>query len=207
MAGLDAPTNDMPLWALQDSNTRSGAGTWRCKECHGWDYQGAEGAYGSGSHFTGFPGVFDAQDESVADLLAKLTGATYPNHDFSVLSDADLADLVSFLQDGQLDVSPFIDAETKAAVGGDGPHGEALYESRCAACHGADGRTLNFGDEAGPEYVGTIASDNPWEFLHKVRNGQPGSSPAMPAVIDLGWSTQDMVDVLTYAQDLPTDAP
>src|SRR5680860_1572250 len=97
----------MPVWARQDSNTRSGADTWRCKECHGWDYQGAEGAYGSGSsHFTGLPGVFGAQDESVADLLAKLTGMTDPDHDFSVLSDADLADLVSFLQEGRLDVSP-----------------------------------------------------------------------------------------------------
>ena len=25
-----------------------------------------------------------------------------------------------------------------------------------------------------PEWVGTIAVDNPWEFMHKVRVGQPG---------------------------------
>jgi len=38
-----------PLWATQSSNTRSGKDTWRCKECHGWDYMGVDGAYGSGS--------------------------------------------------------------------------------------------------------------------------------------------------------------
>ena len=32
------PTEDNPLWALQTTNTRSGSTTWRCKECHGWDY-------------------------------------------------------------------------------------------------------------------------------------------------------------------------
>ncbi|MFV1859618.1 MAG: hypothetical protein ACC647_09750, partial [Anaerolineales bacterium] len=60
-AGVDEPSGDNPLWARQDTNTRTDTATWRCKECHGWDYQGAEGAYGSGSHFTGFPGILSAQ--------------------------------------------------------------------------------------------------------------------------------------------------
>ncbi|MDH5615478.1 MAG: hypothetical protein OEY62_02950, partial [Acidimicrobiia bacterium] len=38
---LDAPADDNPLWASQTTNERSGADTWRCKECHGWDYKGA----------------------------------------------------------------------------------------------------------------------------------------------------------------------
>jgi len=33
------------------------ASTWRCKECHGWDYKGKDGAYGKGSHFTGIPEI------------------------------------------------------------------------------------------------------------------------------------------------------
>ena len=36
---------------------RTGSSTWRCKECHGWDYKGADGAYGKGSHYTGIKGV------------------------------------------------------------------------------------------------------------------------------------------------------
>src|SRR3989304_10438538 len=55
--GTEAPAADQPLWATQTTNTRSGGDTWRCKECHGWDYKGKDGAYGSGSHLTGFFGV------------------------------------------------------------------------------------------------------------------------------------------------------
>lgn len=204
-AGLDEPSDDMPIWARQETNTRSGGDTWRCKECHGWDYQGAEGAYGSGSHFTGFPGVFDAQAKSVDDLLAQLSGEVDPEHDFSVMGEASLTDLVTFLQEGQVDVAPLIDSDTNAAIGGDATHGDDLFSTVCVACHGADGRTINFGDEEEPEYVGTIAADNPWEFIHKVRAGQPGTG--MPSAIDSGWSLQDVVDVLSHAQTLPTEAP
>jgi len=204
-AGLDEPTGDMPMWARQDSNTRTGADTWRCKECHGWDYRGAEGAYDSGSHFTGFPGVFDAQTKPFDELMALLTGDVDPEHDFSVVGESEFTDLVSFLQAGLIDLTPLVDAETKAAVGGDAGHGEELYASSCAACHGADGSALNFGSEDEPEYVGTLAADNPWEFIHKVRVGQPGV--AMPAAVDSGWSSQDLVDLLSYAQTLPTEAP
>jgi len=204
-AGLDEPVGDNPIWARQDTNTRDGSSTWRCKECHGWDYSGAEGAYGSGSHFTGFPGILGAADKSAEDLIAQLTGALDPEHDFSALAEADLTDLVAFIQEGLVEVAPFIDSETKAAIGGDAGNGETLYAAACAACHGEDGRTLNFGSDDDPDYVGSVALANPWEFIHKVRAGQPGSS--MPSGIDLGWSLQDVIDVLTFAQSLPTEAP
>jgi thiosulfate dehydrogenase len=62
---------------------------------------------------------------------------------------------------------------------------------------------LNFGSAAEPEYVGTIALDNPWEFLHKVRFGQPGA--AMPSGLELQWSIQDTLDVLSHSQTLPKE--
>jgi len=62
---------------------------------------------------------------------------------------------------------------------------------------------LNFGSEKEPEYVGTIAKDNPQEFLHKIRVGQAGSQPAMPAALVLGWTVSQVVDVLAYSQTLP----
>lgn len=205
VVGIDAPEDDNPIWARQDTNTRSGSDTWRCKECHGWDYMGAAGAYGSGSHYTGFPGVLGAQDKSFEELFAMLTGGVDPEHDYSAMGESALNDLVAFLQEGLMDVSSLIDSETKAAIGGDAANGGDLYATTCAVCHGEDGRMINFGDEEEPEYVGTIALDNPWEFLHKIRAGQPGT--AMPSSIDLGWILQNLVDLLLYAQSLPTEAP
>ena len=43
--------------AYPDAGRKKGATTWRCKECHGWDYKGKDGAYGQGSHFTGIRGL------------------------------------------------------------------------------------------------------------------------------------------------------
>lgn len=204
VAGVDEPSSDQPLWASQSTNTRSGGDTWRCKECHGWDYKGADGAYGSGSHFTGFPGVFDVQSEPVETIAAFINGSANSDHDFSEMGDENINDLATFLKFNLIDVSPLINSETKEATGGDTSNGENLYAS-CAGCHGEDGRLLNFGDEDEPEYVGTIALDNPWEFLHKVRAGQPGT--AMPAALDADWSMDDLLDLLAFAQTLPTEAP
>ncbi len=203
-AGVDKPGSDQPLWASQTTNTRSGSDTWRCKECHGWDYLGAAGAYGSGSHFTGFPGVSEVGSKSFDDIVAILSGGTNPDHDFSAMGEDGIRDLVTFLQSGLVDYKPLIDSGTKTAIGGDATHGNELFKT-CSACHGEDGRTLNFGSDTEPEYVGTIALDNPWEFLHKVRSGQPGTG--MPAAMDGDWSMQDLVDLLAFAQTLPVVAP
>ncbi len=202
--GVKAPVGDHPLWALQTTNKRKGDDTWRCKECHGWDYRGKDGAYGSGSHKTGFPGVMAAQAKSVDQLKAILKGSTNPKHNFaSALDDAALTNLATFLKHGLVDLAPAIDAKAKKPVKADMARGKQLAVV-CTACHGPDGTKLNFGKPEEPEYVGTIAADNPWEFQHKVRVGQPGSNPPMPAGVELGWSLQDVLDILAYSQTLPT---
>ena len=48
-----------------------------------------------------------------------------------------------------------------------------------------------------------MANENPQQFLHKTWVGQPGSDPAMPSALVVGWSIQQVVDVLAYAQTLP----
>jgi thiosulfate dehydrogenase len=198
--GVDAPDSDHPLWSTQSTNTRSGADTWRCKECHGWDYMGVDGAYGGGSHMTGFTGVYGAAGLSAEELTAWLDGSTKTEHDFSAYLDADaIAALVAFLQKGTVDMSTYINYDDKTAIG-DADVGQTLYDGTCAACHGSDGTMLNFGDAADPEYLGDLGRGNPWETLHKAAFGHPGSM--MPSGLNLGWTWQDLADVLAYVQAL-----
>ena len=201
--GVEAPATDQPLFATQTTNTRTGADTWRCKECHGWDYKGVEGAYGSGSHQTGFKGVLDAAAMSAEDLTAWLDGTNNPDHNFvgeGMLGDAQVEMMVAFLQSAKTDTSAFINADG-AITGGDPDRGKLVFEFYCATCHGEDGSALNFGNDEEPEFVGTVAADNPWEFIHKVNYGQPDA--IMPSGINMEWTLQDIIDLLTYAQSLP----
>src|SRR3990172_2048692 len=70
--GAKEPKDNQPLWALQTTNKRKGSVSWRCKECHGWDYAGKDGAYGSGSRYTGFAGVWNAAHKKSVDELAPI---------------------------------------------------------------------------------------------------------------------------------------
>lgn len=177
---------------------QKGESTWRCKECHGWDYKGRDGAYGSGSHFTGIKGLRDmvgVPPEQIASILRDKTHA----YTESMLSNRAVASLSLFVSQGQVDVEPVIDRSTKKA-NGDPKRGARFFQSICAVCHGFDGRQINFDTPQDPEYIGTVASKNPWEALHKLRNGQPGVP--MPSLGVLAM--QDLLDILAYAQTLPT---
>lgn len=195
----EAPATDHPLWASRPdpaSNTRSGADTWRCKECHGWDYQGKDGAYGSGGHRTGIAGVLGTTmtPSEVVALLSDPGGHAYG----AVLGEQDLADLAVFIDQWTIDTSAYI-AENAAFIG-DPAAGEQTFAATCASCHGALGlNTTVVGGEPGFEdFPGLIASDNPPEFLHKIRFGQPGTAmpPQAPTPELLG-------DLGAFAQTLP----
>lgn len=197
--GLDEPTEDHPLWATQSTNERSGKDSWRCKECHGWDYQGADGAYGSGSHFTGFAGVIGAQGYSADEIIAWMDGTNNADHDFSpYFDDTAMEMMVAFLQNGTVDMSGFI--VDKAVVGGDTVQGGVLYGLGCSRCHGEDGTSLNFGSDDDPTYLGGLSWDNPWETFHKAYNGQPGEH--MTVGRDMGWTVEDITNILAFLQSL-----
>lgn len=168
---LPAPQGRHPAYPAAGKQT--GSATWRCKECHGWDYRGTDGAYGQGSHVTGIVGITRYAGRDDAAIVSILTNAT---HRFdTVVDDATLRRIADFVGRGQVDVGHRLDATTKR-VRGDATVGRAIFERECVVCHGAGGRALNFSDDPiAPEYVGTVAADNPWEALHKIRNGQPGS--------------------------------
>lgn len=204
--GVDAPAGNQPLWETQSTNTLSGADTWRCATCHGWDYQGKDGAYASGANNTGFSGVYTARTQSPAELIAVMKGETNPAHDFSPdLSEENLQALATFIQDGLTDDNQFIDLTTRRVLDGDAAHGEELYGAVCSQCHGADGATLQFRQQGQPIVLGTLADQDPWRFLHRTRFGLARVED-MKIGYDLGWSVQDGRDVLLYAQSLPGGA-
>jgi mono/diheme cytochrome c family protein len=176
---------------------KKGKSSWRCKECHGWDYIGKDGRYGSGSHFTGFDGILHTRGKTGQKLRGVLSGAA-PEHDFSPwLSPAQIRALTVFIREGLID---FREVENRLH-GSAGEGGKELYGKACASCHGGDGNDIDFKDTDGVQGVGWLANDNPQETLHKIRWVHPGSD--MPsAVIDLSLTDEETVAILRYARTL-----
>jgi Cytochrome C oxidase, cbb3-type, subunit III len=201
--GKEAPAGNMPIWGRQSTNSRSGADTWRCVECHGWDYKGVEGAYSSGSHYTGFPNISALVPQlSQQEIVDHLKGSKDPAHDFSkYMDDASLTALAYFLKNGLIDDAQYIDKVSLKVIGGDPAHGKQLYNQVCANCHGMDGMKIVFHSEGVDEYLGSVANRDPWRFLHRTRFGVAGVD--MPVAAKLGWTAEDGRDVLDYAQTLP----
>jgi thiosulfate dehydrogenase len=201
------PQGDHSLWKVQNTNKRTGYATYRCKECHGWDYKGKEGAYRKGSHYTGFQGVYgSSQSMSVTELKDVMKGVKNREHDFSrYLSEDDISDLSLFLKKGVIDLTTFINSNGLPA-GGDIKAGRDFYSRNCMLeCHGNDGTAINFKSKDSPEFIGTVANKNPWELIHKVRVGQPGTR--MSSGIINKWSYDDLLNVLSYARTLPKEQP
>jgi hypothetical protein len=200
--GKNAPDGNQPIWARQTTNTASGADTWRCISCHGWDYQGKDGAYRSGTNYTGFPGILAAsQSLSKQAIIDTLSGKNDSLHDFSqYMASSDLNDLADFLKNALIDDNQYIDLQTMDVIGGDIGNGNKLYTAVCAACHGEDGAKLKFRFEGVDAGLGTLAALDPWRFLHKTRYGTPGTPMPIGATANPPWTAQDGRDVLLYAQ-------
>ena len=212
---LPDPEGDHPLWKLQSTNKRTGNATWRCKECHGWDYKGKDGAYASGSHQTGFPGVLPSRSKSIEAIEAILKGAANAEHDFSgLLSDDSIHSIAVFIQKGTFDLQGYLDYSSKTPYTSDSEKGKEIYHTtKCYYCHGEDGGLLS---KYKDEYIGVIARTNPWEFIHKTRFGEPGEiMPAlkiklpseekrsrMPSGVGTGYDLQDMLNLLAYTKSL-----
>lgn len=205
VTGNAAPTGDHALYPT--FGAKAGADTWRCKECHGWDYIGKNGRYSSGSHYTGIKGLYPANKSLWLTFLALKNEHGYSSTD---LTDTDIWDLVKFYREGLMDISTVLNEE--GTFEGDAVSGGSLYDdgipgfasgvkstnSACASCHGADGTTeVVTGFDAFP---GFLANENPQEFLHKVRFGHPGA--IMPASEAIDGSLRDVADLAVYAQTL-----
>ncbi len=203
LADNDLPQGDQPLWETRDTNngnsTAESLDTWRCKECHGWDYKGKDGVYASGDHFTGFDGILDARDMKPEQLFCTIKAEK--DHDFGeyFADDQAILDLTAFILDdlnGMQDFDLIVNADL--SVNGDALSGQALYTDNCALCHNDDGKGEG-------EWLGDISMENPAEFGHKVMFGDPGA-PEMPVFGEGSRSVPaflldtEIADLLAYAQ-------
>ena len=190
---VDAPKEAHALYPADKAYAKKPDANWRCKECHGWDYQGRDGAYSSGKHASGIVGIAAAAGASADSIIATLKA---DEHGYgSLLSAEDFTDLANFVSKGQVDMNTYIDRASKAPKGGDAARGEVYYNTICANCHGKDGKLPDdmkpFGAQMG----------NPWEVMHKILNGQPAEN--MPALRAL--DRQIVVDIMSHLVSLPKE--
>ncbi|MBZ8135324.1 c-type cytochrome [Afifella sp. IM 167] len=192
----DAPEETHPGWP--SSNTqKAGDVTWRCSACHGWDYLGADGQHGSDDYRTGVGGVRTAEGRALEEIATILRDERH-RYSEAMISDGEALWLARFLSRGQHEADALIDKASGRALG-DPQRGKEIFQNICAACHGYDGTALDWGEGTAHAHVGTEANGNPWEVLHKIRNGNPGHE-----MISLrAFTIEDAVSVLTYAQSLP----
>ena len=184
--------------ALYPQSGKKSKTSWRCKECHGWDYKGKNGAYGQGSHYTGIDGIYAARKLDKDEIISRLSS---DRHDFSKhMPHSSLQALALFIKYGTVDMDQYIKRKTRAADG-NAKNGARFFNTICARCHGMDGRKINFRNKRNPEYVGTVARVNPWELLHKLRFAQPASD--MPSMLALPIQTH--IDIVSHAQTLPIE--
>lgn len=193
--GKELPAETHPAYPA--SGKQKGEATWRCKECHGWDYKGADGAYGKGSHYTGIKGL-RAMVGADPKAIAKIITDDKHRYTEAMIGRREVEKLALFVSLGQIDMDQHIDRATRKSRGEAG-RGAPTYQTICAVCHGFDGKTLNFKTPEAPEYVGTIARENPWEFMHKARFGQPG----IPMISLITLPDATLADLLAVAQTLP----
>ncbi|MGB7293298.1 MAG: c-type cytochrome [Thermodesulfobacteriota bacterium] len=238
VTGGEEPTDTNPTYPSATNaevfppDGRMGSQTWRCKECHGWDYLGDDGLYAfPNSHWTDIGGLlqvadsFRLLDSGYNDLaqFAQENGELTPEELFDIikfgipglmtgyedqLSDDDIWDLVRFLKLGLIDDRDLVVYDTEGLIDVIEPvdlaNGASRFNSVCALCHGMDGEGLEaFGTEG--VSLHDLVEENPVEFIHKVRFGNPGT--AMPSSINNGWTNDDVKDVVAYAAEVLPNPP
>ncbi len=120
------------------------------------------------------------------------------------MPEAALHQLANFIKNGQVDIARYLNKETLLA-NGNKKRGEIFFNNTCKECHGSDGRNINFKKPSNPEFLGTVATENPVETIHKFRNGNPNTfvngkpMPNMNKILNL----KEQIDLLTYLQTLP----
>ena len=190
--GVDAPKKSHPAYPADKKYAAKPEANWRCKECHGWDGKGVDGAYASGKHSTGIKGINGMAGADPAKVIAVLKDNT---HGYAgKMEDQDFQDLALFVSKGQVDMSKFIDYASKSPKGGNADQGAAYFNTICVGCHRKDGSYPKDMEKTLGKQMG-----NPQEVMHKILNGQPDEK--MPALRAL--DRQIIVDLMTHIKTLP----
>ncbi len=157
------------------------ADTWRCVECHGWDYKGNHG----------FTSIRKRDGTKAADVITLLKGSKhlFAGH----MQEADFVDLANFVTHGQVDMDALIESARRLNTAGAAAF-ENIFATTCANCHGTDGNR-----QRGVAQIGETARKQPGKVLHIVLNGHAGGN--MPALRAFGTSMA--VGMLAYARTLP----
>lgn len=205
---------------------------YRCKQCHAWDLKARFASYINRKPKMSRPDVSSVQLVNLSGVEIKylfdkikntggaavdpartadgtnpsLGGNEHPDFG-TILTDAQIWDLVKFLREGAFDVDNLYAVNLSGTyptgtisysnLGFDGSEsvGQTFYNTNCASCHGADGTTINLAGNS----IGGFVRNKPYELQHKVQSGQLGSIMGPTAV-----SLEEMKGLLKYASNLTT---
>ncbi|MBE9567386.1 MAG: c-type cytochrome [Proteobacteria bacterium] len=178
-----------------------------CSSCHGKDGKGG----------VGVPLAMPSFLNSVSDEFLKKTirlgrpGRIMPS--FSTLSDAQLNAVVRHIRSWSDKQAP---AEDSTVVKGDKKHGEKLFASRCAQCHGADGKGgkgtgVTFSRKRDLPIIapalnnaGFLAAASDVMLRETISHGREGTP--MVSMLDAGMSKKDIDDVVAYVRSMEAQA-
>ena len=211
--------------SITDTAMTNHADFFRCKQCHGWDLRGSEGAYINRAAQATRPEVakndlyvfaqshnireiFDAVKHSGGRSKSVNTSYTASMPDYGlILTDAEIWQITKFLKNDALNTFNLYNITTSGyyptgtrtfsniGKNGDAVAGKTIFASDCAGCHGANGTTIAL--DGASAYIGDFMRSSPYEFQHKARCGQPGT--AMLTFIDNDESV--IKDLLKAGQD------
>ena len=186
----------------------------RCKACHGWDVSGANGGYVRRS---GFPEK-DSRPRPIAqsDISGNLgdidpseifmsdgrewsdENNNMPNYGLEGgLTDEQAANVTAFLNNGPKIIDfAVLDTSANPVVykfnNADPQEGESLYQKSCAACHGADGNSLE------AKVIEYFRKDGKYsEGFHKLIYG---ASSVMSRQSQGNLTGQQAADILSWIQ-------
>ena len=103
---------------------------------------------------------------------------------------------VDYTVDPAAVVAPTLVISNVGALGDDAA-GQTLYSSTCAACHGADGTSIDLGGRS----LGQFIREKPWEGWFKAKFGEAGAM--VPGLITDTGEMQDLYAALANTTNFP----